>query len=127
MIDKVWQITGTDSRSGAAVQTRLIAVSEAEVRERAAAIHIRVTDAQELPSTAQAAGASRVRTCPHCGTTAEPQSRYQGSRTVSSILFFVFFPAAILYELWRHGATQWVCPNCDKAGMVPTPADGEPC
>ena len=64
--------------------------------------------------------------CPSCGTTAKPKCRYQGSDAMSLFLLLFFFPVGIIYELWRGSAPQWVCPSCERGGMLPRAAATKP-
>jgi hypothetical protein len=57
--------------------------------------------------------------CPSCGAVGFSSSYYQGSGAVGVLLLLLFFPAWIIYEIWRHAAAKHVCPSCGVGGMVP--------
>ena len=55
--------------------------------------------------------------CVACGHVGEPQIK--GSIWITIILLFVFFPAAIIYEIWRRIGLG-VCSNCGSDAVTPS-------
>ena len=52
--------------------------------------------------------------CVACGHVGEPQVK--GSIWITIILLFVFFPAAIVYEIWRRSGDK-VCDDCGNSNI----------
>lgn len=58
--------------------------------------------------------AGQVVECVACGHVGEPQ--FKGSIWITIILLFVFFPAAIVYEIWRRSGDK-VCDDCGNSNI----------
>jgi hypothetical protein len=58
--------------------------------------------------------AGQVVKCIACGHVGEPQIK--GSIWITIILLFVFFPAAIVYEIWRRSGDK-VCDECGNSNI----------
>lgn len=58
--------------------------------------------------------AGQVVECVACGHVGEPQIK--GNLWITIILLFVFFPAAIAYEIWRRSSDK-VCDGCGNSNI----------
>jgi hypothetical protein len=58
--------------------------------------------------------ANQMVECVACGHVGEPQIK--GSMWITIILLFVFFPAAIVYEIWRRSGDK-VCDDCGNSNI----------
>ena len=47
------------------------------------------------------------------------KSTVRGSFLITLIMLIIFFPAAIIYEIWRANGGKNCCPKCGKNDMMP--------
>lgn len=62
--------------------------------------------------------------CKNCGSKVRPQKITKGHIIIEIVLWIAFFPAGIVYSLWRHFTRITGCPRCQSKELVPlrTPA-----
>lgn len=55
--------------------------------------------------------------CETCLYIGKPE--INGSFLITIVLLIVFFPAAIIYEIWRVKSKTNTCPHCKRDSLIP--------
>lgn len=58
-------------------------------------------------------------TCTRCGWTGNPEAKNPGTFGRELMLWILFFPAGIIYSIWRVAFKRIECPECNHTEFVP--------
>lgn len=56
--------------------------------------------------------------CTSCGTLGKPKRHVPGSILIEIVAWCFFLLPGLCYSLWRHAASQKVCPSCKQPTMI---------
>jgi len=57
--------------------------------------------------------------CSNCGFKGNLKRYIKGSLITEIFLWVLFFPAGIIYSIWRSSTKHLGCPKCRKDSMIP--------